>query len=274
MILIEEIPKDPILRKYIDRYQYFHIDEASYLKTIPNGKFELYAIFSGGMDIWDLEKEEFKESEKFGFLPATSKASLIRIPESLICLNIKMNLSSVSLIWFKEVYHGSSNTLNKVGFFKEMEQIASSEDLVINKKLNIDSLEKQLSVFFATENTDPEVFRILNSIQGMEDLTVEKLSSDLNISSRTLNRFTKKYFDLSPKELFKVLRFEKTTSFLKENESEGLIEAISFGYYDQSHFIKECRKITGISPRKLFEKMKLPTNDLLVGKNQEGFAEN
>ena len=65
-------------------------------------------------------------------------------------------------------------------------------------------------------------------------------------------------------ELCKIFRFEKTTAYLQKNESAKLIEALDFGYYDQSHFIKTCKKITGISPRKLFERMKLPTKDLIV----------
>ena len=96
-----------------------------------------------------------------------------------------------------------------------------------------------------------------------EDFRVNLLAEEMNMSSKTLERLTKKHFNLSPKNLWKVIRFEHTTSHIKRSETQKLIDSLSYGYYDQSHFIKECKKVTGYTPKEFFSKLKLSTNDLI-----------
>jgi len=54
---------------------------------------------------------------------------------------------------------------------------------------------------------------------------------------------------------------------MKTTPSEMFVEALAFGYYDQSHFIRECKRIAGVSPKELFSNMRLSTPDLMVFNN-------
>lgn len=272
MKLTEAEPKLEAVQKYIDRYQFFDIQGPSFLKTIPNGKIDLYTILKGGFEIWDPEHERFKEVPEFGYLPATNKPSLLRISEDLVCLNIKLNLNVLAVPWFLEMYLNKFESSKTKDIWQTVFTIVEENVLEKTESMPVNELDEQLSSLFETENIDHNVFEIVRSIEEMEEFSVTELAKTLHVSPRTLNRITRKYFRLSPKDLASILRFERTTSYLKEHESEGLIEALSFGYYDQSHFIKECRKITGTSPKKLFGKMKLSTNDLLVGNSPGVFT--
>ena len=268
MKLTEAKPESQVLKKYIDRYQFFDIEGPSFLKTIPNGKIDLYTILKGGFEIWDKEKERFEEVPKFGYLPATNSPTILKISKELVCLNIKLNLNVLAVPWFLEIYLNEKERREANDIWQAVIRIMQKGTLKKPGTMQVHELDQQLCSVFETDHIDHKVFEIVRSIEEMEEFSVTELAKNLHVSPRTLNRLTRRYFRLSPKDLASILRFERTTSYLKENESEGLIEALSFGYYDQSHFIKECRKITGTSPKKLFRKMKLSTNDLLVGNTQ------
>ena len=103
MILIEDHPCNPLVAKYIDRYQYFYIKEKGFFKTIPNGKIELYIVQSGAFEVWDDASHTFTPNQPCGFIPATSRVSLYEIPDHLICINIKFNLQILSLPLFEGI---------------------------------------------------------------------------------------------------------------------------------------------------------------------------
>jgi methylphosphotriester-DNA--protein-cysteine methyltransferase len=43
-----------------------------------------------------------------------------------------------------------------------------------------------------------------------------------------------------------------------------LTEALDNGYYDQSHFIKSCLRITGLTPKKLFRHLSEQVTDTVI----------
>lgn len=55
---------------------------------------------------------------------------------------------------------------------------------------------------------------------------------------------------MNPKNLIKIIRFQKTISNLIEtiNDISCIDTALEFGYYDQSHFNKDFKKFTGLTP--------------------------
>jgi AraC-like DNA-binding protein len=73
-----------------------------------------------------------------------------------------------------------------------------------------------------------------------------------NITQRSLERHFINDLGMSPKELLQIFRLNKAMRMINEKPDCDLTE-ISYlsGYYDQSHFIKDIKKITGISPGQL-----------------------
>ena len=129
-------------------------------------------------------------------------------------------------------------------------------------------IDSVLNNSLSKASSNLKILKLLEFIEGQlnSEFKVVKLADHMNMSSKTLERFTKNKFRLSPKELWNVVRFESTTSHLKKSDANKLIEALSFGYYDQSHFSKECKRITGYSPKSFFSKLKLSTNDIIFEK--------
>jgi AraC-like DNA-binding protein len=79
-------------------------------------------------------------------------------------------------------------------------------------------------------------------------LTVEELSSQLFWQSRQINRYFNAQFGLSVKAYANILRFLASYSHIQAGNI-----APNGDFYDQSHFIKEIKKHTGVNPTKLYQ---------------------
>ncbi len=265
MKLIEARPNSTFLQKLIDRYQFYHFQNGVVAKSIPNGKIEGWIVIDGQLELLDSQQNQFVPVEGYGFYPMSKEVNLFRIPEGLICLNIKMHLTVLSYPFFHGFFQ-HWRELSTASLFDE-KSFASIQALSFLQQENIDTsmLDKALERFFKQQKAVPKLSQII--VFMMERLNsstkISDLANTMNMSTKTLERLTYKHFSLSPKDLWNIIRFGITTAHLRREETQKLIEALSFGYYDQSHFNKTCKKITGLSPKELFSQMKLPTNDLL-----------
>ena len=63
---------------------------------------------------------------------------------------------------------------------------------------------------------------------------------------------TFKYVGYSPKELLRFLRFKQVVAYILQNKgkkTDWIEIANKFGYFDQSHLIKDFKHYTGASPK-------------------------
>jgi len=89
-----------------------------------------------------------------------------------------------------------------------------------------------------------ELFDLIYPSHGM--VTVKELSEKVFWSSRQINRYFNQQFGLSLKVYCNILRFRSSFQHIKEGK---LFPQQSFA--DQSHFIKEVKKLSGVSPKEL-----------------------
>ncbi|MFL5748276.1 MAG: helix-turn-helix domain-containing protein [Niastella sp.] len=74
------------------------------------------------------------------------------------------------------------------------------------------------------------------------------LSSHYGLSERYLEKLFVDMVGISPRALFSVHRFNKSLELVLSSGRKLTSIAYDCGYYDQSHFIKEFTKFTGITP--------------------------
>ncbi|MFC0777429.1 AraC family transcriptional regulator [Flavobacterium sp. HJSW_4] len=91
-----------------------------------------------------------------------------------------------------------------------------------------------------------KLFRLIYENNG--DLTVKELSEQSNWSSRQINRYFNQYFGLSLKAYCSILRFRASLEHIAKGK---LFPEENFS--DQTHFIKEIKKISGSLPKELFQ---------------------
>jgi AraC-like DNA-binding protein len=85
-------------------------------------------------------------------------------------------------------------------------------------------------------------------------ITVKELERKSGYSSRWLNMKFNDKLGVSPKNLSSIIRFKQYfQALINENQKSFLKNDFYELYYDQSHFIKDFKRFTGLSPGK-FEK--------------------
>ena len=74
-----------------------------------------------------------------------------------------------------------------------------------------------------------------------------------SISEQHIRRLFKKHVGISPKKYEKISRFQRAKKYLKSKmETNWADIAVHNNYYDQSHFIADCKELTNSTPVEYF----------------------
>ncbi|MBV9929470.1 MAG: AraC family transcriptional regulator [Alphaproteobacteria bacterium] len=94
----------------------------------------------------------------------------------------------------------------------------------------------------ATPTEPPEVAALFSALGGVAADSVIDLGRLIGTSPRTLNRVSRTAFGFTPKVLLRRARFMRALLAALAVERGGWAEAIAAaGYYDHSHFLRDCR---------------------------------
>ena len=92
----------------------------------------------------------------------------------------------------------------------------------------------------------------LNRTAG--NTSIAKLADMLNISERNLERKFREQVGLSPKKFARIVRFQNVVRSIESAAYPSFLDiALSFGYFDQSHLIRDFQEFGGQSPLEYFE---------------------
>ena len=92
----------------------------------------------------------------------------------------------------------------------------------------------------------------MNTLKSSDGrVSVTELERETGYSRRYLDLLFNERVGLSPKVLARIFRFQKFYRRWADGHSfDAVKEDLYDFYYDQAHFIKEFKKMTGHSPRK------------------------
>ncbi|WP_436516992.1 helix-turn-helix domain-containing protein [Ekhidna sp. To15] len=267
MNLEEAYPKHPLVGRFIDRYQFYNIEKTTFLKSIPNGKIESWVINNGSCQLWDDNLQKFNENKQSGFYPASNSTAFFKIEGGFKCLNIKWKLNALALPFFRRFQSDwldfSLEEFVGKDSFSELSHFYNPS----GEGIEVSRLDEIFEKAISRHKIDARVSQMVNIIltNFPNGFKVPDLASYMCVSRKTLERQIKNHLGLFPKELSNILRFSNTTNYhLTQQGQLFFTDSIKFGYYDQSHFIKECKKVTGYTPTEFFSKLKFSTNDLII----------
>lgn len=133
-----------------------------------------------------------------------------------------------------------------VDFMIKKTELSLEEKVSLIDKLLCEMLRKTGAE--TNEKTDLAVDLIL---KRKGNITLEELLDEVNCTYKQAERFFQKYIGLSPKLFIRIHRFYNAFVQVRNLRKADWIEVLTnFGYYDQSHFIKDFRFFSGVSPGK------------------------
>lgn len=125
------------------------------------------------------------------------------------------------------------------------------EEACLSKRIKI--LKVFLLERLSKNQTKNHKTRILQSIlaniaHNQADYSVGRMVVQAGYSERYIEQLFKDYIGVLPKDYLNILRFHRSLRYLHHNGIPHAELAYACGYADQSHFIREFKKYTGVTP--------------------------
>ena len=111
-------------------------------------------------------------------------------------------------------------------------------------------LFSRLKCFHDTQNLK-RIGTAVSSLMGNPALQVSELADIACLSSKQFGRIFNMYVGMMPKEYARIVRFQKSMWMLQNHSLDYAGIAYCCGYADQSHFIRDFRKFSGITPSQI-----------------------
>lgn len=266
----EYYPRNELVGKFVSKYQLFEGSGPFVVKAIPSGTSECWIALEGRFDMFNAQKQKFEYAGKSGFFPLGGNSYTYYVNHYLRCFNIKLKPAVLGLPIFSNLIQNWEDTSVKV--FLGENAISTIKKLDFTKS---DTVSDELDQLILGQNdlalVDPKIEQVLSAIFSPQnlDLKISELASMNNLTVKSLERLVQKVCGITPKKLQNVIRFGKSSNHLKNTEEAQFIDALAFGYYDQSHFIKECKRITKLNPTDFLSRLQLHVPDLVVEDSSE-----
>ncbi|WP_345159075.1 AraC family transcriptional regulator [Flavobacterium ginsengisoli] len=222
------------LSDFVDSFWCMENKSDEKLETIglPDGRIDLSLIKTAEnpfqIRLLGLGTQQYEK----GIIPAKSLTFVISF--KLLAAEYVFHESIASLL--------NSGKILESGFWDFEEHDLENFELFCEKAaLKINSL-----LIKEVDTRKQKLFGLIYETHGA--MTVKELSEQSNWSSRQINRYFNQYFGISLKGYCSILRFRASLEHIAKGK---LFPEENFS--DQTHFIKEIKKISGSLPKELFQ---------------------
>jgi AraC-like DNA-binding protein len=263
------LPSD-ILKPYVKHYYIFESDaDAEFEDTVfPSGDMEV--IFNLGEGTWESSVEnEFLKTPPIELWGQITRPLTIRSKGRHTMLGIKFFTHSAAYFFNDEM-----------GVFNN--QVSDLGDIIGRpvKTLHSQLLETKdeakrielIEVFLLKRlmGNERKIFRI-NKVADIltcikrnpAESNLSNIASMHGITPRYLHKLIYQHTGLSPTSFHKINRFQFSLKLIGKNDQPFTSIAYDCGYFDQSHFIRDFKSFTGVTPSAYLNNIS-PVNQLLM----------
>jgi AraC-like DNA-binding protein len=216
-------------------------------KIIPDGFPEIIFHFGDAYQInlhgtWQLQSKNLLAGQikKYFYLQNTGASGMV---------GVKLKPSAVAQLYNVDMAALTDQVVN-------LNEILGNEfsaiDTAILNKLPQQEILEMLNTYFREmlnrvfENKiELALIRIFDT-QG--NVQVREIADELSITERHLERLFKKFVGVSPKFYARIIRFSHIFNLMQQGDKSWLDVALSSGFYDQSHFIRNFKAFSGEDP--------------------------
>ena len=253
---LQNIEPHPLLKSYIEKIWLFESNGKMPVEdlklVVPNGHIKLSVAFRNGI-VASVNGKSFTSKEQ-----NISLTGLVDVP---VILDVEKDIATgtivvefnpqgayrffqVSLNEVKNQIHPLTDILGTVA--KQLEEQISNVECVDDK---VAFLQKFLLKQFSLQPED-SIFEycVAKITSSKGKITIRELEKKTGYSSRWLNMKFADKLGISPKNLSTIIRFNQYYNAVANNsEMDFMQNAFYDYYYDQSHFLKEFKRFTGLS---------------------------
>lgn len=265
-MLYQSSKPNPVLAPWVESYWSVQLDAGPIPKSetiLPNGNIEMIFALDGNYTVVNRQTNKVHQAWLSGIqhqplnISYNGKSNLIGIrfhpyglfPFLRLPVNETVNavepLIDVTGKLYEQLYERISQAASTVEVFSIL-------DLFLLRAMDHDKVRQ---------------FKLMREItlqlKVQPEQPISKLAEGLGVSQRHLGRVCHDHIGVTPKLLARIFRFEKSFSYLYSQKDEENFKAlIDLGFYDQSHFIKEFKRFSGMTPEE-YKKRAVASNNFL-----------
>ncbi len=227
-----EVKPNGFLSNFVQCFwEYKTVDTDKNYIILPDGYFDLIAIFEDGLlkivvltGVW-------------------TKPIKVLVPRSAQYIGIRFKLLAVEYLFRQEIKSILDTSKQLPDTFWNINNYKANEfeKFVSDIVFKLNSSVKHLS------EIDNRKLKLFEVVYSKNSVSVEELSKKVFWTSRQINRYFNNNFGFPVKEFLKIVRCRVSYT----NISNGKIFPEIY-FFDQSHFIKEIKRYTGVTPTKLY----------------------
>ncbi|MFN8356340.1 MAG: AraC family transcriptional regulator [Spirosomataceae bacterium] len=219
------------LNDFVESFWMFenHTDKNHQIVILPDGRFDIIFSFN--------DKEVFEPTLK----GLDIEPEQTTIPVKTFYCAVSFKLLAIEYILDQPVQTLLNTGMNlPINFWGIERTDLENFDLFCNKVS-----EKLISLIKPNiDERKQRLFSLIYETQGT--VTVKELSENVFWSSRQINRYFTQTFGISLKAYCNIIRFKSSLQHIKKGK---LFPELNFT--DQTHFIKEVKKMSGVTPKEL-----------------------
>jgi AraC-like DNA-binding protein len=250
-----QFPPSDILKAYIKCFYIFQSDtDTEFDDTVfPSGNMEI--VFNLGNGIWESSIEnEFYKTPQIELWGQITKPLAIKSKGKHTMLGIKFLTHSAAYFLNDEVGAFNDRVYDLshiIGSSVKNLHAQLLENTETKKRIELveNFLIKRLAGSEKKSSRIDKVADILASIRKNEtENNLTNIASRHGITPRYLHKLIYRHTGLSPKSLNKINRFQLSLKLMAKNEQPFTSIAYDCGYFDQSHFIRDFKSFTRLTP--------------------------
>jgi len=239
---------------FVKSYTIYHFTDTCPVRLNPEGQFEL--IFQVDGDFWQMavQHDEWEKRPSFFVGGLHNKSFFIKPGDKdskLISVVFKPNCAKYfipeSLHFFKNRIVNLKDVFSKTtpGLPVKIDRTSHLEKAILLIEMFL------LKVF--THKNESRIDPTVNTIyQSNGFANIAELAKQACLSDAQFRRRFNEEIGMSPKEYSKIVRVNYISHLLFQNPKVKLTDlTYQLGYFDQAHFIKDFRSVTGLSPKRL-----------------------
>jgi len=235
--------------------------------VVPNGCIELIIHLTD--DHCELLKADaWGRSPDFTLIGLQTSPYVVRFRQQVSIFGIRFNPEGIYNIFgappalFTSTFEDSSDILDAT-FNDYCSRLRESETIQQKVRLTEDFLKRRMRENMQEYDFVRMASETIRKHHGV--ISLEELIKEVPISPRQLQREFKKRFGITAKEYMRISRLNAVHNYLQVTDPVNLTSlSYESGYADQSHFVREFRKLAGTNPRRFLKNredfLALPVN--------------
>lgn len=253
---LQNIEPHPLLKGYIEKIWLFEssgkmpVDDLKLV--VPNGLIKLSVAFRNGIVAAVNGQSYISKEHNISLTGLVDVPVILDVDEDVATGTIVVEFSPqgayrffrLSLNEIKNQIHPFTDILGTVA--KQLEEQLSNIQIIEGKV----ALLQQFLLNQFMQQAEDSIFEycVAKITSSKGKITVKELEKKTGYSSRWLNMKFKDNLGVSPKNLSTIIRFKQYYNAVANNIEMDFMQNNFYDYYyDQSHFLKEFKRFTGLS---------------------------